>query len=90
MNNMLDKNMSTINSIIKVLSYRDYIKAWNKLTKKQRTDHMLGRYNFSYSLGNDTRKAYNVKHDYTYGQLSDIQYQDFCAKHSSILERLDK
>lgn len=87
-NKIENKNINAVDKIIKILSYRDYISAWNKLSKKQRTDHMLGKYKFSYNLGADTKEAQDIKRDYMNGKLSDEQYMEFCNKHNFILERL--
>lgn len=87
-NNKLNRNVEDIDSIIKVLSYRDYLGGWNNLSKKQRASYMLGKYKFSYELGADTKEAYNVKQDYVCGKITEQQYNEFCTRYGSILDKL--
>lgn len=82
------KNIEAIEKIIKELSYRDYIVVWRKLTKSQRTKYMLGKYQFSYSLGADTNEAREVRNAYLHDKITEEEYKAYCLKYN-LRTRLD-
>ena len=66
------KNLNAINKIIKELSYRDFVAATRKFTRKIK----------SYSLGMETLEAMKVKYDYINERITEGEYKGFCLNHN--------
>lgn len=76
------RNVNIINKIIGELSMRDYEAAWNKLSKRKIYAIQNGKYQFTYSLGNDTMEAINLKADYLSGKVTEEEYKTYCLRYN--------
>lgn len=72
---MENKNANAINKIIAELSARDYQAQAKKLTKSQKQKRLFGKYQFSYSLSEETKEAIEVKNDYLSGKITETEYK---------------
>lgn len=72
---MGNKNVNAINKIIAELSARDYRAQAEKLTKAQKQKRLFGKYQFSYSLSEETKEAIEIKNDYLSGKITDSEYK---------------
>ena len=66
------KNLNAINKIIKEMSYRDFVAATRKFTRKIN----------GYSLSEETLEAIKVKYDYINGKITEEQYKSFCLNYN--------
>ena len=73
-------NTGAIDKIIARLSGRDYRAAYNRLTARQKYNHMNGKYQFQYTLGADTLEAIDIKREYLRGIINEEQYKAFCLR----------
>jgi hypothetical protein len=72
---MKNKNINAINKIIAELSARDYHTQAEKLTKAQKQKRLCGKYQFSYSLSEETKEAIEIKNDYLSGKITEPEYK---------------
>lgn len=54
------------------------------LQKKQIEKHMLGKYQFSYSIGTDTKEAIDIKKQYINNEINENDYKAYCLKYNLI------
>ena len=66
------KNLNAINKIIKEMSYRDFVAATRKFTRKIN----------GYSLSAETLEAMKVKYDYINGKITEEEYKGFCLNYN--------
>jgi hypothetical protein len=79
---MGNKNVNAINKIIAELSARDYHAQAEKLTKAQKQKRLFGKYQFSYSLSEETKEAIEIKNDYLSGKITEPEYKRFCLEYN--------